>query len=341
MKLGGREQARFLATPDLSAAGVLFYGPDAMRTALKRQDLIATIIGPKGEAEMRLTRLSGSDLRGDPAALTDALKAVGFFPGPRAVLLEEAGDGTAPAVKAALEDWAPGDAFLVVTAGQLTPRSPLRKLFEGAKNAYAAPIYTDPPGREEIEAALKRAGLTQVSQPALTDLYALAQTLDPGDLRQTMEKLALYKLSEDTPVDSDDVAAVAPMLGDANLDDVINHAADGATEALCAALPRLAAQGTTPVSICIALNRYFRQLHAAAAHPQGPEQALTRARPPVFGPRRDKMVRQARHWGSRRLENVLRQIMDTDLALRSARPVPAAALVERLMMRIAIEHRRG
>ena len=87
-------------------------------------------------------------------------------------------------------------------------------------------------------------------------------------------------------------------------------------------MPKLAGQGANPTSLCIAADRHFKQLHAATCHPQGPDAGLSRARPPVFGPRKDRMVRQARHWGMARLEGILSVIMETDLALRSARPVP-------------------
>ena len=79
-----------------------------MRVALKRQELIANIVGPEGEAEMRLTRMPGADLRSDPAQLLDAVKAVGFFPGPRAVLVEEAADAATKALGPALTDLATG-----------------------------------------------------------------------------------------------------------------------------------------------------------------------------------------------------------------------------------------
>ena len=43
-------------------AGLLIFGADAMRVALKRQDAVLALIGPEGEAEMRLTRIAASDL---------------------------------------------------------------------------------------------------------------------------------------------------------------------------------------------------------------------------------------------------------------------------------------
>lgn len=340
MKLSARDSTRFFAKPDPAAAGILIYGPDPNRIALRRMDLVAALIGPEGEAEMRFVRIAAAELRKDPAVLIDALKAQGFFPGQRAVLIEDATDGVAAPVTAALEEQAPGDAFLIVTAGQLTPRSALRKVFEASKSAYAAPIYADPPGRDEIEASLKAADLPQVTPGAMRDLAALGHALDAGDFRQMLGSLSIYKHGDPTPVSAEDVAAVAPMLADAAIDDVIASVADGEIEALGRILPRLSGQGTQPTAICIALQRHFRQLHSAAIHPQGPEQALARARPPVFGPRRDRMLRQARSWGPRRLEAALSQILEADLALRSARAVPARALIERLMLRIAMTHSR-
>ena len=79
-----------------------------MRVALKRAALVEALIGPDGAAEMRLERIAGADLRREPARCVDALKATGFFAGPRAVLVEEAGDAAAPALKAALADWRDG-----------------------------------------------------------------------------------------------------------------------------------------------------------------------------------------------------------------------------------------
>ena len=79
VKLAGREAARFLARPDPAAAGVLLFGADAMRVALKRAALVEALIGPEGAAEMRLTRIAAGELRRDPAALLDAVKAVGLL----------------------------------------------------------------------------------------------------------------------------------------------------------------------------------------------------------------------------------------------------------------------
>ena len=335
MKLSGRDAARYFAKPEPHRTGLLIFGADAMRVALKRQEVIAGLIGPEGEAEMRLTRIAASELRSDPALLSDAMKAQGFFPGPRVAFVEDAADGLAGTIRAALADWREGDAQLIVTAKQLNARSALRKAFEAHNNAFAVGIYNEPPSREEIEAELARAGL-KPDRDAMIDLTALSRMLDPGDFRQTLEKLSLYKYGDDSPATSDDVAACAPSSTEAALDDVLNIVAEARSGEIGPVMRKLESQGVQPVGLCIGATRHFRTLHAAACDPGGAGAGIARVRPPVFGPCRDRMVRQASKWGVHRLEQAIGILIDTDLQLRSAQRAPAMALMERALIRLAM-----
>ncbi|PTX57714.1 DNA polymerase III delta subunit [Litoreibacter ponti] len=336
MKLAPRDARAYFAKPDPRRAGLLIYGPDAMRIAMRRQEVIAALVGPSGEEEMRLSRIPASELRKDPAMLLDAIKAQGFFPGARVAFVEDASDTVAKACAAALEEWREGDATIIVTAGQLTPRAALRKLFEGHNNSYAAAIYSDPPGRDEIEAELKKAGITDIPTDAMGDLMDLGRVLEPGDFRQTVEKLALYKYRDQSPVSSDDIANCAPATSEAALDDAIDIVAEGRFQEIGPILSKLEAQGIAAVRLCIAATMHFRKLYVAASDPKGPEAGLARARPPVPYMRKERMSRQARKWGVYKLEQALKVLTDTDLQLRSAKPVPQMALMERAMIRLAM-----
>ncbi|MBC6437438.1 MAG: DNA polymerase III subunit delta [Rhodobacteraceae bacterium] len=340
MKLTPRQVQAFIARPDPKVSGLLLYGANAMRVACRRQEVLDTLLGPGAGDELRLTRLSAGAVRGDAAALADAVRARGFFAGPRAVVVEEAGDALAPVIRAGLGAWQPGDARIIVTAGRLGPSSALRKLFEGHKTACAAAIYDDPPAHREVEAHLQKAGVGRIDPAALADVMALAQSLAPGEMRQMARKLALYKHGDDSPLTPADVAACAPATVEAALDDILHVVAEARTGKIGPLITRLGGQGVQPVGLCIAALRHFRTLHMAAGHPKGPLAGLAAARPPIFGPRRDRMTRQAQNWGVTRLEGAIRLLVDTDLTLRSTQKAPQMALMERALIRLAMMMRR-
>lgn len=321
MNLRGAQAERFFRDPPPDTAGALIYGADAMRVALKRQDLIANLAGPQAEEEMRLTRLSGADLKADPTAVLDGLKAVGFFPGPRVVFVDAVTESQGAPILSALDGWAPGDAALIVTAGGLKKTSKLRKAFESHPSAVAVGLYDDPMGRDEIEAAIAAEAL-RLTAEARRDLDQLAAQLEPGDFRQTLTKLSLYAGGEE--IGPDAITAMAPATIDADMDEVIHAAAEAQSGRIGPLMRRLAGQGVQPVTLVIFATRHFQQLHGLAC---GTGQA--------WGPRRDAMQRQARAWGTQRLEGALAMLMETDLTLRSASAAPQMAVMERALIRLS------
>jgi DNA polymerase-3 subunit delta len=334
MKLSGPAGAAFARKPDPRIAAVLIAGGDPGRVADRRQETLAAILGPDGEAEMRLTRIAAADLRKDPALLSDAVRARGFFSGPRAVHLEDCSDGLTDLVAAVLDDWREGDARIVATAGALTARSPLRRLFESHRLGAAMILYDDPPGAEEIAAMLAAAGLQRIDPEARAAIADLAQAMEPGDLRRLIEKLGLYMLGSTAPVTAADVAACAPLSTEADLDDLCEIVGDRREDAIAGTLRRLYAQGVSPTGILIGLLRHLRGLHMLVSHPGGPGAAVTMLRPPVGGRRRDALLRQAGRWTMDQVEAAIAELLDTDLQLRSASRAPDRALAERCLIRV-------
>ena len=124
---------------------------------------------------------------------------------------------------------------------------------------------------------------------------------------------------------------------EADLDDVLHIVAEARSGEIGPIMKRLRAQGVQPVALCIAATRHFRTLYTAAADPGGPSQGISRMRPPVFGPRRDRMIRQASRWGAPNLEMALSLLTETDLQMRSAaQTAPQMAVVERALIRLAM-----
>ncbi|MBU1836648.1 MAG: DNA polymerase III subunit delta, partial [Alphaproteobacteria bacterium] len=151
-----------------------------------------------------------------------------------------------------------------------------------------------------------------------------------------IEKLGLYKLGDPEPLSVADVALLAPQSADVDVDDILVVVAEGNSQMIGPVLRDLYAQGVLPITLCIGAMRHFRQLHVVASDPGGPGQGIGRLRPPVFGPRRDRLVRQASQWGRDRLERAIAALTDTDLTMRSASHAPQHALMERTLIRLAM-----
>jgi hypothetical protein len=139
MKLSSRDVVSFFKSPPKGITGVLIYGNDPMRVSDKRHQFIKSLLGCNADKEMRLARISRENLKKTPEQAIDLCKAQGFFPGERAVLIEEANETITDVIVKAIDEWKDGDATIIVTAGSLKPSSSLRKFFEQKKSTYSVP----------------------------------------------------------------------------------------------------------------------------------------------------------------------------------------------------------
>jgi DNA polymerase-3 subunit delta len=341
MKLNPKEIPKLIKKPDPTLAAVLFYGSDTMRVALKRQEYLENLLGPNAEQEMRLTRFIGDDILKDRTAVFDAIKSVGFFPGQRAVLIENTSDKTSKIIIECIEAWKKPDAHIVVTTGSLRPTSQLRKAFETFQNTLAAPIYDNPSTEMEIKTELTRAGI-QINDPGTMEaLYNLSKELEPGDFRNTLEKIYLYKLSDKSSLTAKDISMCSPISAETNLEEIIHAVSDGNTNKINHILNRLEAQGVQPVTLCISFQRHFKLLLSLKNHGGTPLEAISKTKPPIFGPKRSAIINQLKLWSEETLKIALSFFVELDLDLRSAtNRYPSLAVTERVLIRVAMIARK-
>jgi len=337
MKLTSRDVVSFFKSPPKGLAGVLIYGNDVMRVSDKRQQFISSLLGPKADEEMRLTRISRENLKKAPEQAIDLCKAQGFFPGERALLIEEANETVADTIITAIEEWQDGDATIVVTAGSLKPSSSLRKFFEQKKNIFSVPIFDNPMTKFEVEKIITESGLQNVTQEILNQLAIIASELPPGDFKQSVNKLALYKLNDETPVTYQDLINCTPASNEAAIDEVLNVILAGNEFKISQIIGRLRSQGVLPVTLVIAATRHFKALFSIVSNPGGVSAGATALRPPIYGPRKETLINQAQKWGPVKIKTAIKILTTIDLKLRSAdQKVPQMSLVERHLIRIAM-----
>jgi len=135
VKLASSRIAEFLRRPDPEIRAVLFYGPDA-GLVRERAETIARRVCPDLNDPFRVADLSASVLATDPARLADETAQLSLTGGQRVVRVRGAGDILGKLFGEFLDD-TPGDAFVVVEAGDLPSRSALRRAFEAAQRGAA------------------------------------------------------------------------------------------------------------------------------------------------------------------------------------------------------------
>jgi len=346
VKLSGAAADRFVTSPDDAVRAALFFGPDN-GLARERAAALARLWSGGGEDPFALTVMSEADLKTDAARLRDEAEAQSLTGGPRLIRLRMGNETGAAAVTdlIAAFDETPDrfPARLVVEAGDLTPRSKLRKAFESAKTAAAIGCYTDSAADALAlaERALAEEGLSL--DRAAREPLARALSQDRGLARQELDKLILYKGVKDARDESDsivtaaDVAASLGALQDADMDVILEAAALGQGEAADQALRRALESGLSPIAVIRAASRHMTRLHQARAQMERGDsagEAMKSLRPPVFYMRQRAFGQALNAWRADRLERALNAIQQAEKQCKTS-GLPDRAIVGRLLLAIA------
>lgn len=337
MKVSPEEADRFCANPPRNLTAALLYGDPGLVAERRDRLLDAVAGGPDAERE----RLSGDAVRRDPGALDSALCSQSFFASTRAVLLTEAGDGVTAAIRSALG----GDraaAVLVATAGSLKAASSLRKLFEAEPRAAAVPCHDAPLSRAAILERLDAAGAPSPDAEGQAALEALCVSMDRGAALSEIDKLALYKGPDRTPITAEDVRAAGPAAQGDDVEAALHAVSAGDPALVRRALSTIVAAGADPGTVAAAALRRARTLQAAAAISAAERcdgrTALERLRPPVRFPVNRALAPQVPRWSGRPGEEAVAALLDLSTRLRegAGRSGPGWALTERTLIRIAM-----
>jgi DNA polymerase III subunit delta len=334
MKLAPSRIAAFLRQPDPEIRAVLLYGPDE-GLVRERAGAITRSVCPDLKDPFRIAELSAATLAADPARLTDEAAQLSFTGGRRVVRLRGTGDALAKLFVEFLATTS-GDALTVAEAGDLTPRSALRRAFEAAPNAAAIACYPDTPRdlaaviRETL--AAHRVTLSRDAGQFLVEHLGSDRQLT----RSELEKLALYAGDggrvelEDARLSISDSAAL-------ELDDAVMAAAEGDVAKLERVLGRVFQEGESPVSIVRALLRHLQRLHVLAARVaagQSIEAVIRAARPPIFFKQEDNFRRQLTAWSEARLRPQLERVARAELNIKTT-GYPAETICREAMIAVA------
>ncbi|MEE8188409.1 MAG: DNA polymerase III subunit delta [Kiloniellales bacterium] len=334
MKIAPKNIESFIRNPDPGVRAVLLYGPDGGLVRERAGTLLATVVEDPADP-FQVTELSAADLKDDPARLADEAAAMSLTGGRRVVRLRPADDGLASRLQDFLAE-SPGEALVVVEAGDLGARSPLRKAFEGARQGAAVPCYRDD---ERGLSTLITESLRAEGLRASPDALAYLTGSLGGDrqlTRRELEKLALYK-GGGGEIDLAEAQAVVGDSAARTLDDLAYAMADGQLRELDRILNRAFQEGAQPVTALRAGARHLQRLHlvsgqVALGAPLG--DAVAKLRPPPFWRVRDRFTHQARAWSREGLGRALARLLEAERSCKQT-GAPAETICARALLSIA------
>jgi len=334
MKLPPSRIAGFLQRPDPAIRAILLYGPDE-GLVRERAEAAARSVCPDLKDPFRVADLAAAVLAADPARLADEAAQLSLTGGRRVVRVRNAGDALAKLFAGFLEN-TPGEAFVVVEAGELPSRSALRRAFEAARSAVAIGCYPDTP--REL-AVVIRETLAAHRVTASRDAGQFLVEHLGGDrllTRSELEKLALYA-GEGGRVELQDARLSISDTAALELDDAIMAAAEGDAARAERVLGRVFQQGESPVSVIRALLRHLQRLHMFAARlsaGSSADEVLRSARPPIFFKQEDSFRRQFGLWTEARLRPQLDCIIKAELNMKTT-GFPAETICREAMLTVA------
>ena len=341
MKIQPARADGFIAKPDAKVRAVLIYGPDAGLVRERMNALTRSIAGSVDDP-FRVSEFSADVLKEDPARLRDEAASMALTGGRRVVRIRDVAETQGAVFSEWLENPI-GDALVIVTAGDLSPRSKVRTAFEESDEAAALACYLDDDEAvvRVVRETLKAAGLS-ISGDALD--WLIDHLGGDRELsRRELEKLVMYMGPKadaggaGRTVSEDDVLACVGDTAAFDLDGLIYAMADGDQASMQRTFARLTAEGTSPIGILTAAARHLVRLHeirGKVADGRSVDSAMMSLRPPVFFKFKGRFQAQANRWTEVLLARGLTVLTDAELQAKST-DMPAEAITERALIQIA------
>lgn len=313
MKLAYRDIEPFVKNPNPAARVILVYGPDQGLMKERATTMAKTVVADINDPFNAVT-LSTDILADDPARLNDEAGAISMMGGDRLVRIQQASDKLTPLIKDYLEN--PNEqALIVLEAGELGPRSSLRKACEAAPNAAAVPCYVE----DERDLSRFIRGMMQEAGLAIdNDAVAWLAVNIAGNRQKTraeLEKIIVYKGDEPSAVSLDDAQSCCGEAGARGLDDLVYNTAGNQPEKAMRTYQQLLEEDVNFVVIVRSLQNHFKKLHFTRAkldQGQAMDQAVKGLRPPLFFKQAPLFKSQAQRWSLKKIETVLEKLSDLE-----------------------------
>ncbi len=332
MKILPRDAEAFLLAPDKRAQAALLYGPDSGLVRERARRMKTAVLS--ADDPFAFVEMPEAVLLDDTARLSDELSAMGFLSAKRLVMVVGAGDKLTAIIRDAAHALHE-NVFLLVTAGELSTRSPLRDWFEKAPQAAAIACYRDE--ARDIQAIINRCFSEEriTAGRDVVDYLCASLGNDREVTRSELEKIVTYT-GRGNALSLEEAGALVDYSRDTQLDDIVMAAADKNISTLDAMLTVHLREGTAPIAYLRALTRYFNRLYfikSQATAGYDIETVIANLKPKVFYKHVPLITRHARNWGLEQIIRALKLLISAELSCKTT-DIPVIAASSRRLMQM-------
>lgn len=296
---------------------VIFYGPDEGMVAHQASLLIGNMMGGHNDA-LSLVKLEAEKLTQSPHLLSEEVATVSMFAEEKIVFCPHF-DEKKVGILEDVMSLSRLAGFLVITAGNLSPRSKLRLLGEKHDDIAIIGCYADTPEslRSYMEPYLKEQGYT-IERDAL---YALSERLGNDRMvsMRELEKLMMYVLPAHH-ITLDHVENATNYHVESTVEKLILKVFSG-KEREASYLYEKIKNDVHPINIirvAVYHAKRLQSLKSLIEETGSFEQATKKLRPPLFFRDKDTFAIQVRVWSDHALSHVLSECFKREIDLKQS-----------------------
>lgn len=337
MKIAPKQIESFLRTPAANSVAVLLYGPDQGQAREYMQRIQHVLLGKNASSSQRI-EIDDAKLNADITCLHDEAANFDLLGGNKLILLRNAKDKHVQAITQAIPALS-AESYLVVWAGELTPRSALRQLFEKEPRLASVPCYLD--AGASLQATIRdQLGKSGVQADREVVQYLESQLgNDRAITRQELDKLILY-LGEHTLLDMHTAHSVISQNTHDETDDICYAFLPEKITTLDQLLSRYLQSGGTPIMVVRAFIRHIGRLMEVKHRMQegmSADQAIRQMKPAIFFKKQALFQRQAQYWSVGALTQLLRHAIRLESQLKASYP-PHLLLRQHMLVWLAAKN---
>lgn len=313
MKLKTADLQRALKQLPQGIRAVLVFGPDEALVRA-RMKILGKQVVPDLKDPFNVSELTGADIGSEPARLADEASAMSMMGGARLVLVSGVADAALVALSAALDQPA-AQSLMLMSAGELTPKSKLRAFAEKRPDVLAMACY--PEDARALAAMLTEEAASQ-GYRLTSDAAQLLLSASGGErdiARQELNKLLTYVNQPGAEVTAQDAVAIIANWGGADFDDLVAAVCGGKAEAADAQLTRLMSEGTNGIAMLRAVARrlwMFAAAHAAISTGQSAREVADKLFGAMAWKQSPAFLGQLERWSAPRCEAGLSRLTQAE-----------------------------